>query len=380
MRFDPAALTAEAQARHQGHGSLDPAITEPLELICDGLESTAELTPIGRDTTHRYLDRLLDGHLALDSIRHADPTVPNGRVSGPVFVVGAPRTGTTAMHRLLAADDRHRVPRGWELLYPTRPAEDSADDRRERAAAELDFPQSMNPALRSIHTYSADMPKECLSAMSFALRSEEFVSRYHLPDYQRWLERCDMTPAYRMHRLVLQVLQTGSPTERWVLKSPVHLQAIPELVATYPDASFVVTHREPADVLASVSSLIATLRSAFSETVDPAAIGRDHLRLYSRSLDRLVDHVDEGRLPVDRTVHVHHHELVDDPLAALTRVYRKLDLPFDDGVRRGAEAATSERREDGVGAHRYTLEEFGLDADRLVAPFARYRERFLEPR
>ncbi len=146
------------------------------------------------------------------------------------------------------------------------------------------------------------------------------------------------------------------------------------------DLSFVVTHREPADVLASVSSLIATLRSAFSETVDPAAIGRDHLRLYSRSLDRLVDHVDEGRLPVDRTVHVHHHELVDDPLAALTRVYRKLDLPFDDGVRRGAEAATSERREDGVGAHRYTLEEFGLDADRLVAPFARYRERFLEPR
>ena len=131
------------------------------------------------------------------------------------------------------------------------------------------FPQTRSTELRAIHTYSARMPKECLSAMAFSFRSEEFVSRYHVPSYVEWLQRCDMTPAYEMHRLVLQVLQRRMPARRWVLKSPVHLQALPTLVATYPDASFVVTHRDPVAVLSSVSSLVATVRAAFSDRRRP---------------------------------------------------------------------------------------------------------------
>ncbi|MEL7208471.1 MAG: sulfotransferase, partial [Actinomycetota bacterium] len=260
------------------------------------------------------------------------------------------------------------------------PEPDAPDDARVEAAAdELGFPQAVAEGLRAIHTYSAHMAKECLSAQAFSFRTEEFVSRYALPGYTSWLQSCDMTPAYRMHRRVLQVLQLRMPPRRWVLKSPVHLQALPELAATYPDARFVFTHRDPTPVLASVSSLVATLRSAFSDQVDPIAIGRYHLELYGNSLDRLVDHVD-GLLASSPVAHVRHEDLLTDPAATVERVYEELGI--DRSAAAGAalddEIGAGRDREDRAGAHRYDLADFGLSPADTTEPFRRYRRRFLE--
>ncbi|MEM9464727.1 MAG: sulfotransferase [Actinomycetota bacterium] len=349
-----------------------PHVT-PLEIIRDGLEHDAALSEAGRAFTDRFLGRLVEGAAAIDAAFEADPTLTDERIVAPIFVIGPPRTGTTALHRLLGSHRRHRVPQGWEFLYPTRPDD---PDVIAAAAEELGWPQERETAIRSIHTYDARMPKECLSAMSFSFRSEEFVSRYRLPTYVTYLAGCDMQPAYDMHRRVLQLLQRRSPTERWVLKSPVHLQSIPELVATYPDASFVVTHRDPVRVLGSVSSLIATLRRAFSDTVDPVEIGRYHLELYDHSLDRLVDHVD-GVLPTDRTVHVRHVDLLRDPVGTIATVYDRLDVEADDGVAEGAANTAGAEREDGAGSHHYDLADYGLDAGEIAERFVRYSNRFL---
>ena len=378
--FDAAELIEAALARHDGGGTIDPSIDEPLRIICDGLETTAELTPLGRWGTQRYLDRLLDVHLGLSDWARSDQEGASAEIEAPVFVIGAPRTGTTALHRLLAADPRHRAPTGWEFLFPLPPPDPATvetDPRIEIAAAELTFPQSVSTGLRTIHTYSAQMPKECLSAMSFAFRSEEFVSRYHLPAYVDWLRQCDMTPAYDAHRLVLGALQRRSPDRRWVLKSPVHLQSVPELIATYPDATFVVTHRDPGAVIASVSSLIATMRAAFSDDVDPHEIAAYHLDLYSRSLRLLVDHVVAGVLPAGRTVHVAHADIVADPNRALAQVHDVLGYEPDPST---TAEVLGEEREDKVGAHRYDPSDFGLDAGVIDAAFAEYRAHFLEGR
>ena len=347
--------------------------SDELTLIRSGLEHDARLTPAGRSFTDRFLQRLVDGANAIDTAFTVDPTLAAERIVEPIFVIGAPRTGTTALHRLLAADPRHRVPEGWEFLFPT--AHDTPDVIA-AAADELGWPQAQQAGIRAIHTYDARMPKECLSAMSFSFRSEEFVSRYRLPAYVEFLATCDMQPAYAMHKRVLQLLQRRHSTERWVLKSPVHLQSIPELVATYPDASFIVTHRDPAEVLASVSSLIATLRRAFSDDVDPVEIGRYHLELYARSLDALVDHT-AGTLPVDRTVHVTHTELVAGPTSTIRRVYDALGIAFGDAEANAAADAAAVEREDGVGAHRYHLADFGLDPAEIRLRFERYSNRFL---
>ena len=347
--------------------------SDELTLIRSGLEHDARLTPAGRSFTDRFLQRLVDGANAIDTAFTVDPTLAAERIVEPIFVIGAPRTGTTALHRLLAADPRHRVPEGWEFLFPT--AHDTPDVIG-AAADELGWPQAQQAGIRAIHTYDARMPKECLSAMSFSFRSEEFVSRYRLPAYVEFLATCDMQPAYAMHKRVLQLLQRRHSTERWVLKSPVHLQSIPELVAAYPDASFIVTHRDPAEVLASVSSLITTLRRAFSDDVDPVEIGRYHHELYARSLDLLVDHT-AGTLPVDRTIHVTHRGLVADPTGTVRRVYDALGIAFGDAEANAAADAAAAEREDGVGAHRYHLADFGLDSAKIRPRFERYSNRFL---
>ncbi len=352
---------------------------EPLGVFCHALEQEAGLTPLGRWATQRFIDRLLAARVGMERYRLLDPGVDDERIVEPIFVIGAPRTGTTALHRLLAADPAHRVPEGWEFAMPAPPptvAGHETDPRIAAMADELVFPQSVAQGLRAIHTYSARMPKECLSAMSLSGRTEEFISRYHVPSYVDWLAGADLQPAYDMHRFVLQTLQRSMPTERWVLKSPVHLQAIPELAATYPDARFVVTHREPASILASVSSLIATLRSAFSDDVDAEAIGRYHVDLYARSLDLLVDHCDGGVLGDRLVAHTPHRALLDDPDAALDDVYAQLELPRTDSARRAAADQLHEEREDHAGAHHYVPADFGIstdDADR----FDRYRRRFL---
>lgn len=360
-------------------GALDDDDRAALGVLLPALEHEARLSVLGRWITHRYLERLLAQRVALEAYERSDPGVLDERVTEPWFVVGPPRSGTTALYAMLAADPRLRAPEGWELLRPVPPPALAGDVAGRVALADLELrtPQVVSGGMDAIHVYAARAPKECLSAMSFSFRSEEFVARYSVPSYTDWLAAVDPTPAYAMHRRVLRVLQRGSPTRtRWVLKSPVHLHALPTLLATYPDARIVVTHRDPAAFLASVSSLIVTLRSVHSDHVDPVAVGRYHLELYARSLDRLVDQVDDGTLDARRIVWVRHADLVADPAAVLHRVYRRaaVDLP-DDLV---ATLTAADQGTADAGTHRYDAAAFGIDPDEVAVRFARSGARLAD--
>ena len=270
---------------------------EPLDVLLPALEHEAELTVIGRWMTRRFLLRFLEVRIQLAAYVRDDPGVVDEEIPEPWFVTGAPRTGTTILHALLAQDPASRVPEGWELLRPVPPPspdpdEFAADARIPLADRELRLPGQVAGELDAIHVYRGRMHKECLSAMSFAFRSEEFTARYHVPSYVEWYERCDMRPAYDAHRLVLQILQRRFRNVHWVLKSPVHLSALPTLFAVYPDARLAITHRDPLTVLASLTSLVATLRWAHSDRVDFAEIGRYHERMWTRRARRSGDRVD----------------------------------------------------------------------------------------
>ena len=372
-----AALRAEPTAAVTA--VLDDATREALAVLLPALEDEARLSVLGRWITHRFLGRLLAQRVALEAYERTDPGVRDERVREPWFVVGPPRSGTTALYAMLAADDRLRAPAGWELLHPVPPPALAGDvtGRVALADVELRTPQLVTGGMDAIHVYAARAPKECLSAMSFAFRSEEFVARYHVPSYAGWLAAADPAPAYALHRRVLGVLQRGAPTgPRWVLKSPVHLHALPTLLATYPDARIVVTHRDPAAFLASVSSLIVTLREVHSDHVDPVAVGRYHLDLYAGSLDRLVDRIDDGTLDPSRIVWVRHADLVADPAAVLRRIYGRCSVDLPDDLLTALTAADQGTAE--AGPHRYDGTTFGLDPDEIAARFARSTARIAE--
>lgn len=379
------ALLAEALAR-AGRAADDVAafghprfpegeMIEALDRALQAIESEAELHTMGRFMTRRFVLRLLGVRLQLMAYLHCDSGVLDEPIVAPLFVAGAPRTGTTLLHALLAADPAHRAPLGWELLWPVPPpvpdpARRARDPRIEIAERELTLPQTVVSGLLSIHVYGASRPKECLSAMSFSFRSEEFTARYHVPSYENWLFReADLAPAYAMHRLVLQILQRRTGRARWVLKSPVHLHSLAALEATYPDARIALTHRDPATMLASLTSLVAHLRWAYSERTDAAGIARAHVDRYERTLDRV-------RRDATSRHHLRYADLVADPFARIGELYARFGIASSAEYESRLRSEIERRSAIEHGDHAYDLAAMGLERADLRERFRRYREHF----
>ena len=359
-------------------GELDDASHEALAVLLPALENEAQLNILGRWITHRYVTRLLHQRVLIERTFRDNPELTNITIEEPWVVAGAPRTGTTILHEVLMNDPALRGPQGWELLFPA-PLGDASDDEPRIALADIELrtPQTVASGIVAIHEYSARMPKECLSAMSFAFRSEEFVARYNIPSYVAWLQQCDMTPAYAVHKRVLQMLQHGMARRRWVLKSPVHLHSLDVLLNTYPDAKLSFTHRDPMLVLPSVTSLLANLRWAHSDQVSFADIGRYHADLYSRSLDRLVDLDSASFLPTDRCTHSTHRQFLDDALEVIAAIYAQLNVALPPSTRTTMAEYLRANPQGDKGGHLYSFDDLGLDRNHELDRFARYADRFL---
>jgi hypothetical protein len=387
LPFDRDALLDEARAELaiDGRGTDgfgDDDFLEPLAVLLPALESEAELSVLGRWITRRFLLRLLQVRAHTIAYVRDDPAVLDEVIDEPVFVTGAPRTGTTILHALLAQNPATRVPEGWELLRPVPPPNPSSYPDLARVALadrELRMPALATGTLDTIHEYGGRMHKECVSSMSFVFRSEEFTARYEVPSYVRWLATCDMTPAYEWHRLVLQVLQRRFTNTHWVLKSPVHLHSLPTLLRVFPDARLVVTHRDPLAVLGSVTSLVATLRCAHSDDVGYADIGRYHFDLYQRSLDGLVDLTENGTLDRDRVHHTHYAAFMGDPFGTVASVADALGARLDDATTSAVRGYLDAHPQGAHGEHRYSFDDLGIDPTEARAGFARYQSFFDVP-
>jgi hypothetical protein len=259
------------------------------------------------------------------------------------------------------------------------PVEFAADARIPLADRELRLPGQVAGELDAIHVYRGRMHKECLSAMSFAFRSEEFTARYRVPSYVDWYERCDMRPAYESHKLVLQILQRRWRDVHWVLKSPVHLSALPTLFAVYPDARLAITHRDPLTVLASLTSLVATLRWAHSDQVDFAELGQYHERMWSHALDDLVTASTDGALDAARVHHVHYADFMQDQIGAVDALYTAHGRSLHPSTAQAMRDYLAARPKDKHGAHEYSFADLGLDPTVERERFARYQQHFSIP-
>ncbi len=378
------ALLAEARATmgldgRGADGFGDAGFLDPLAVLLSALEDEAELTMLGRWITRRFLLRLLEVRAQIVAYVREDPGVRDEEIHEPVFIVGAPRTGTTILHALLAHEPGTRVPEGWELLRPVPPPDPVSFPDEARVAladCELRRPALVVSGLDAIHEYGGRMYKECVSSMSFEFRSEEFTARYRVPSYVDWLARCDMSPAYEWHRLVLQILQRRYDGARWVLKSPVHLHSLPTLLGVYPDARVVFTHRDPLAVLGSVTSLISTLRYAHSDAVDFADVGLYHADLYSRSLERLVDLSESGALDEARIYHAHYAGFMADPLGTMATVADALQRPLTSETHDAIRAHLAAHPQGALGEHRYSFDDLGLDRAAERERFGRYQRHF----
>ncbi len=357
-----------------------PSFREALEVLVDALERDARLSPAGQQTALAHLTQLLATRLEIEECYRRHPEIEAQSIAAPVFILGLPRTGTTALTYLMAQDPDTRCLRFWESQAPTPPPETATQDSDPRIAAAqavLDTMHGAFPELVSMYFATATSPTECQDLLGREFRTHHFAGMYQVPTYARWQMECDMEPAYRYHRRTLKLLQWRCPPTRWLLKTPVHMLSLEALIRVYPDARFIMTHRDPAAVLGSVCSLIALMYRMTSDQADLAALGALQLEVWTEALQRLGDF--RRRYGETRFADLYFRELEETPIDAVTRAYAHLGLPFTDAARVRMQRWAADNPRDKHGEHAYRLEDYGLDRQAVGAQLAAYRQRFDVP-
>lgn len=344
---------------------------EPLQLLLDSYAGEERLTPLGRKVKRAELRGALVARALSEAsfAQHAD----SGPIIRPIFVTGLPRTGTTALHRLLCADPSHQGLELWLAEFPqARPPREQWDDNpvRQHIAANLAKFHAANPDFAGVHYMSADTVEECWQLLRQSLMSISYESLAYVPSYSTWLAKQDWTPAYARHRRNLALIGANDPDKRWILKNPSHLFALDALLDVYPDALVVQTHRAPRTVIASSCSLSARATAGQSQLFVGDVIGRSQLDLWARGAEAFA----EARRRHDpaRFLDIDYDAFVADPVGTVLGVYEHFGLPLTDEARASITAADTEsRRGTRAPSHRYTLEEFGLTAAMVDERFAR---------
>jgi hypothetical protein len=291
------------------------------------------------------------------------------RVEGPLVVLGLPRTGTTALHYLLSVDPQFRYLRSWELNEPVPPpdiATEATDPRRPR--------EDPSPDVR--HIAGVDGPAEDFPIHALAFDHAELT--LPVPSHSRWWRttaRHDSLFPY--HERILRLLHSHRPPEAWLLKMPAYLFLLPELASQYPDARFVMTHRDPVTVMASTCSTVAAARRKRTPTWSPDAdFGPSLLEHWSEGMRSGMAARDA--LGEKSFIDVAQHELETDSLGVAERVYDRANLTINDEVRAAMVRWAAANQRGSRGSHRYTAEEYGLAPAEINESFALYLERFGE--
>lgn len=357
----------------------NPPPGEPLRRLTESMEAEARLNPMGRLATRHDLIRLLVNRLRMEEDRKRNPGIVEEEIRRPIVITGLPRTGTTLLHSLLALDPACRVPLTWETVYPSPPPEAATyrtDRRIGLVNGQIRWFHRLVKGFNRIHPVDARLPEECLVITSHSFLSYQFETTHRLPSYLEWLEGQDLRPAYEVHRRFLQHLQWRCPGERWVLKAPAHMFDFEALFAVYPDACVVMTHRDPIAMTASNASLTATLRSAFSDEIDPFEVGPECSRRWAEAIRRALRSRDRGCAPAERFLDLYYDDLVANPIGAVRKVYAHFDLPFPEGLEEKIGKFHQQNPKDRFGTHRYSLEQFGMTREEEMRRYAAYRERF----
>jgi hypothetical protein len=375
MQLAAEELIAQARERTGLDDFGDPVFREGLDVLCDAL-AAAPLSDLGRMVWRGRLHGHLVSRLRVVDWLERHPATLALEVPAPIFVVGLPRTGTTALSHLLAQDPDTRSLRVWESAQPVPPPETASehdDPRIAEAEQGLAAMHQFSPQLAAMHEDTATGPTENHDLLGMSFRTLHFEGMAWIPRYVDWWLACDMQPAYRFMKSALQLLQSRCGPTRWNLKSPPDSLFLDAVLAVFPDARFVMTHRDPASVLGSVCSLIHTFHGLTGAPGDPKLLGRAEHDVWVLAMRRLL--AVRARVGDARFADVRFHELVADPVRTIARAYQQIGVPFTSAAEQRIAAHAAAHPRGRLGEHRYRLEDWGLDRAGVHAAFAFYTDR-----
>lgn len=354
---------------------------EGLDIYLDSLTSSARLNEIGVGVAEDGVVTDLGNRLRIEAWRKDHPDVARQEIRRPIIIVGQPRTGTTILHDLMAQDPANRAPVSWEIERPVpapRTATFETDPRIDECQAGFDLVESFIPGFTAFHELGARLAQEDVRILTSDFKSMQHALQFEVPEYNHWLlHDADMAPAYRWHRRFLQHLQSEHHSERWLLKSPAHLWALPALLAEYPDAIVIQNHRDPLKVIASVSALGASLREMTTDHFEVTRLAAQYGEDIPLGLERALQARRDGLFAPGQVVDVRYQDIRHDLVGAIGRIYDEIGLELT------AEAESRMRRfldahpgDQGGSLKRYSFSETGLDEGALRERVREYQEYF----
>ena len=379
LALEPEALMAAAAAETglDDFGAAD--FEERLDVLCRAMREEGGFNGAGVMQQHAFLTGLLKNRLLVEDLVRRQPEILEERIIAPIVICGLPRTGTTHLHNLMSADPALRSLPYWESLEPVlaereQPAPGEPDPRKERTEMALSFLDAAMPYFKRMHEMTVEHTHEEIQLLAIDFSTMLFETTAPMPMWRDAYLARDQRPSYAYLLRVLKVLQWLRGGTRWVLKSPQHLEQFPALLDTFPDATFVVTHRDPVSVTASMVTMIAYSARLTRDRVDVEGIGHYWADRLERMLARCASERDV--LPAGQTIDVHFDEFMADDLAMVGRVYDLAGQPLDERARTSMTAFMAEHPRGKFGAVRYDLEEFGLDAAERRRALSLYTDRF----
>jgi hypothetical protein len=362
----------------------EPQFAEGLRRLCDSLEGEARLNAIGRMIARERALLSAVNRLNYLEDRRQHPEIAGEQIVSPVVVVGMPRTGSTILHDILAQDPDSRVPLTWETMFPSPPPEPETFDTDPRIeACDATFPgvDLQIPAFKAMHPMGARLSQECVTTMADTMCSPLFHNQFRVNSYEDWVDHeADWSRVYEFHERQLQHLQWKVKRDRWVLKTGAHMWGLEHLLARYPDARIVFTHRDPVKSMTSYASLTSLVRSMGSDEVDPIEIAADWTARIKRVLEHSISVRATGDYPRAQFYDMYFQDFVADQFAVVEQIYDAFGLPMTGAAADRMKAFIADNPKGKHGIHRYSPEEYGVDPDEIRDAFRPYLDRFgLEP-
>lgn len=379
--FDAAAIISEAEAK-VGIVDTDPTVGTNLARLIACLNSGGDLSDEGRDRTRSLFvaDTVnrLEGLKWLRDYRE----VADEPIAAPVFLMGLPRSGTTYFQYLFDRDPRFRLIRTWQSMMPSPPPGFDPKSVATRRAAwhEMRMAQPTFEGFDALHLYDQDGSDECHAYLQQSYGAAGLHNLFRVPEYFDYLmDELDLAATYRIHKRQLQLLQWRGERKPWALKYPNHVIAMDAILLVYPDARFVMTHRDPVQTLASICKMTFNLRGTRTAgPVDPHEVGQHMRHFIQRHIDRIMA-FDAGPHG-SRVVHVDYYALIADPVREMRRIHAGIGIDTPDAIAQSVGDWHRSNPKNARGHNDYTIEQWGLDDAAIAEQFGDYISRFAIPR
>jgi hypothetical protein len=357
---------------------------EPFRIFLKSLEEDSRLNLTGRLLTRSDILIYLEARLRVEEEYRLHPDIADQKIEKPILIMGQGRTGTSALQNLLAADPANGTIRTWEALFPA-PAPEAAtyetDPRIKKADALITQWYRVTPELEAMHEFGGNLPTEGIHLQCSSFQSPVWMNFMgQVPSFIAYMQGRGLLPALEWEKRVLRLLQWKHPRANWVLKTPVYIYMMPEVLKAYPDACFVWTHRDPVKALASAINMVGTLfwqRSdhPFISGVLDASVDET---IVAASLNQAVDWIEQGIVPPERLCNVHYEDFVRDPLAVARTIYDKFQIPLTPAGESAMRAYAAENAREKRAPHQYTANANSW-AGQARQAYRRYQDYFSVP-